>query len=182
MPQKANPISSEIIIGLGATASALTSALTRMQEAGHERSAGEWQIEWHVIPQLADLAGRAVAEATSMIEGLNVDPDRMRKNLQLDGGLVMAEAAMIGLAQSLGQIGAHDLVYDAARRVRGDGVTLVEALQVEAAHLGLALPAFATADHYLGEADQICRIALERWEALPPAPTGAAGLNELALE
>ena len=81
MPQKVNPISSELIIGLSGTAGALASSLARIQEAGHERSAGEWQIEWQVIPQLASLAGSALRETLVIVDGMRVDADRMRHNI-----------------------------------------------------------------------------------------------------
>jgi hypothetical protein len=121
MPQKVNPISSEVIIGFAGTAGALASSLARAQEAGHERAAGEWQIEWQVIPQLAALAGSALAEALVIVDGMRVDADRMRANLELDGGLVMAEAQMIQLADAMGREDAHDLVYEAATRARLSG-------------------------------------------------------------
>jgi 3-carboxy-cis,cis-muconate cycloisomerase len=182
MPQKVNAISSEIIIGLAASAGALVASLTRMQEAGHERAAGEWHIEWHVLPQLAELAGRALEETGELLEGLEVDPERMRRNLEHDGGLVMAESAMIRLAGELGQARAHDLVYAAARRLRRDAGTLPAALVLEAEAQNVDIPDLdVSVDHYLGEAESICRIALDSWQALaapapPPRPT-----RELAL-
>ncbi|MDV3126142.1 lyase family protein [Mycobacterium sp. 21AC1] len=182
MPQKINPISSEIVVGLSATASALTSALTRFQEAGHERSAGEWQIEWHVLPQLAVLAGSALAESVDLVRGLRVNTERMRQNLQLDGGLVLAESLMMQLAPALGQTGAHDLVYQAAQRARRDRLHLVEAVAATAREQGLALGDLPfSADDYLGEAAQICRTAVDSWRGLAgPAPARPA-LSSLAL-
>lgn len=171
MPQKVNSISSEVIVGLAASASALASALPRMQEAGHERAAGEWHIEWHVIPQLAELAGRALAESAELVEGLHVDADRMRENLSQDGGLVMAEATMIRLADSIGQSAAHDLVYAAAQRVRSARISLTEAVRDEARGAGVELPDLTDAStHDLGEAAQICRRAIDEWRA-HPAPS-----------
>lgn len=182
MPQKVNPISSELVVGLAATASALTSSLTRMQEAGHERSAGEWQIEWHVLPQLAVLAGSAVAETLDLVRGLRVDSERMRLNLELDGGLVLAESLMIQLAQTLGQAPAHDLVYSAAQRARRDGVQLAQAVAATAAEQSIDLPELApSAENYLGEAEQICRIAVDAWRSLPPPPVASPALPALAL-
>ncbi|MGW0204015.1 lyase family protein, partial [Nonomuraea sp. NPDC003201] len=52
MPQKANPIGCEAVIGMSGTAGALSSGLFRAMEAGHERAAGEWQVEWYVVPLL----------------------------------------------------------------------------------------------------------------------------------
>lgn len=182
MPQKINPISSENIIGLSATSSALTSALIRMQEAGHERSAGEWQIEWHVLPQLAELAGRALAEAADLVEGLKVDAERMRQNLEHDGGLVMAEAAMISLAPTLGQAGAHTLVYAAASRVRRGDMGFIDAVVAEASSARAEIPDFTLLpEQYLGDAAQSCDTAVERWRALPATANPPTNLHELAL-
>ncbi|WP_244203486.1 lyase family protein, partial [Streptomyces rhizosphaericus] len=111
MPQKVNPITSESIIGLSGTAGALTSALLRAQEAGHERAAGEWHTEWRVLPELAVTAGAALTETIALLRGLRVDARRMRANLDSDGGLVMAESHMITLAGPVGRERAHDLVH-----------------------------------------------------------------------
>ncbi|MGP3536098.1 lyase family protein [Microbacterium sp. RD1] len=170
MPQKTNPISSEIIVGLAASAAALTGALSRVQEAGHERAAGEWQIEWHILPQLAELAGCALAESADLVAGLQVDVARMRDNLSQDGGLVMAEAVMIRLADSLGQAPAHDLVYRASRRARQDGIALHGALTIEREAAGTTVEHFEFGvEDYLGEAGDICDVAITQWAALPGA-------------
>lgn len=181
MPQKVNPISAEIIVGLAVSAGALTSALTRMQEAGHERSAGEWQVEWHVLPQLAVLAGSALTQAADLVTGLRVDAERMRTNLGHEGGLVMAEAMMIRLADSLGQAGAHDLVYAAAQRARSDGLLLADAARLVAHDRGLELPASTPSPtDYLGDAHEVCHVALRSWRDLPTAPITEPPIQTLA--
>ena len=114
MPQKANPIGSEAIIGMAATASALSAALGRAMEAGHERAAGEWQIEWETLPQHAILAAGCARLGGEIASGLRVFPEAMRRNLAGDG-YVMAEAYMMRLADPLGRERAHDLVYAAVR-------------------------------------------------------------------
>ena len=156
--------------------------MTRFQEAGHERSAGEWQVEWHVLPQLAVLAGSALAETVDLVAGLRVDPERMRQNLRLDGGLVLAESLMMHLAPALGQAAAHDLVYDAAQRTRRDGLPLTDAVTATARERGIEvgdLPAEAA--EYLGEATQICSSAVESWRALPRPAAPRPALSTLAL-
>lgn len=183
MPQKVNPISSEIVIGLTGTAGALASSLARIQEAGHERAAGEWQIEWQVIPQLALLAGTALAETTALVRGMRVDADRMRANLDADGGLVMAEARMISLAARTGREHAHDLVHEAATRARSAGRTLAEVLPEVAREHGCAdaLPdPPVAADDYVGEAARIARTARAAWRAVPPLELAASDPSRLA--
>ncbi|OPX10785.1 adenylosuccinate lyase family protein [Mycobacterium sp. AT1] len=183
MPQKVNPISSEAIIGLSGVAGALASSLPRIQEAGHERAAGEWQIEWHVIPQLGLLAGSALSEAVVIVDGLRVDADRMRANLDLDGGLVMAEAQMIQLADALGREVAHDLVYEAATRARAQRSILARTLVDVAAGKGVShlLPEpLITADDYLGEAKSIVAQSVRTWNDVNAPRTATIPFADLA--
>jgi 3-carboxy-cis,cis-muconate cycloisomerase len=155
MPQKRNPIGSEAVVGLAVTAEALATALPRAAEAGHERAAGEWQVEWHVVPQVACLAAAALARCADVVAGLEVHAPAMAANLAADGGLVMAEAYMMSLAPTLGRQRAHDVVYDAAGRVRAEGIDLRAALRGSG-----ALPA---PDGYLGTATAVCDAALDAW-------------------
>ncbi|WP_037064409.1 class-II fumarase/aspartase family protein [Pseudonocardia acaciae] len=168
MPQKANPILAEAIVGMSASAGASVSALYRAMEVPQERAAGEWQIEWQVLPRLAWSAASCLAAAVELVAGLRVDEDAMRANLDADGGLVMSEAYMFGLAPELGRELAHDLVYAAARQVRRDGVELPEALRRQLTERGLD-PAFAreplSPADYVGDAELICASARDRWHA-----------------
>lgn len=165
MPQKANPIGCEAIIGMSGTAGALSSALFRAMEAGHERAAGEWQVEWYVVPQLAELGAGALATAAQVAGGLRVFPQAMRDNLDAEGGLIMAEAYMMRLAPALGRERAHDLVYEAAHRARAERRPLAETLRE------LATPGDSAAleeipiapDSYLGDVEAICTAALAAW-------------------
>src|SRR6266566_4613586 len=68
MPQKANPISAELTIGFGLTAQASAAAMLRAMEAGHERAAGEWQIEWHALPTTLTSTAGALRMAAALVE------------------------------------------------------------------------------------------------------------------
>lgn len=160
MPQKANPVESEAIVGAGVAAGSLVSALARAMEAGHERSAGEWQIEWAVLPQLSVMVAGAIAAAAELAAGLEVDAVRMAKNLNLDHGLVMAEAAMIRLAENLGREAAHDLVTEVASKVRAEGGSFLDALRQRVGDTDFEVPLPAD---YLGEVDAICDTAVSSW-------------------
>jgi 3-carboxy-cis,cis-muconate cycloisomerase len=50
-----------------------------------------------------------------MLQGLEVDAQAMRRNIDLTHGLVMSEAVMMGLGPYIGREYAHDLVYDICR-------------------------------------------------------------------
>jgi 3-carboxy-cis,cis-muconate cycloisomerase len=168
MPQKANPIAAEAIVGVAATAQSLASALLRALEAGHERAAGEWQIEWLVLPQLVTFAATSLALAGRIAAGLQVFPEAMRRNLAHDDGLLMAEAQMMRLAPAIGRERAHDLVYRAVTEARRTALPLTQTLARLAAREGIELAA-ATADtapeSYLGEAQAICAASVASWRA-----------------
>jgi 3-carboxy-cis,cis-muconate cycloisomerase len=67
-------------------------------------------------------------QAKFALGGLIVDADRMKQNLGISKGLIVAEAVMMGMAPFIGRQQAHDVVYDACRTVNERGGTLAEAL------------------------------------------------------
>lgn len=167
MPQKQNPIRSEVVVGMSIAAGALAGALPRTMVVPHERAAGEWQAEWHLLPQLATLAGGALWNCCQVARSLSVHPDRMRSNMEADGGGMLAEAYMIGLSRAMGREKAHDLVYEAAREMRSGG-TLLEALRrvVSPEQSGLLEEVAERTgyEQYLGEAEALCDRGLAVWE------------------
>jgi 3-carboxy-cis,cis-muconate cycloisomerase len=164
MPQKANPIESEAVIGMAVTAGSLGAALFRVMEAGHERAAGEWQAEWQVLPQLVALAGGALTTSASIVAGLQVFPETMRTNLNADGGLVMAEAYMMRLAPHLGREEAHEVVYAAVRRCRDGGRTLHEVLpEVLPPEVAAQLGGDLAPESYVGDPRATVDAALALW-------------------
>jgi 3-carboxy-cis,cis-muconate cycloisomerase len=65
-----------------------------------------------------------------MLEGLIVEPAAMRRNLDITGGLIVAEAVMMALAPHTGRGAAHDLVYAACRSALGAGTPLIDQLRL----------------------------------------------------
>jgi len=164
MPQKQNPISSEGIIGLAVSAEALNTAMPRVMEAGHERAAGEWQIELHVLPQIVCLANSALLTTVDMLAGLQIHPERMRRNLGADGDLIMAEAYMMHLTPVLGRASAHELVYAAASQARESGESLLAVLRRTSPPAARdQLSAELQPDDYLGDPAHVISSALSAW-------------------
>src|SRR6516165_8068878 len=128
MPQKRNPISSELML---AAAKAVRQHAGLMVDAmihDFERATGPWHAEWIAIPESFILTAGALHQAKFALGGLIVDERQMAKNLDLSRGLIVAEAVMMGLAPQIGRQQAHDVVYDACRAVNEHGGTLAEAL------------------------------------------------------
>ena len=61
-------------------------------------------------------------------EGMTLDPARMNRNLDLTGGMILSEAIMMELGETMGRQVAHDLVYDAVEKVREGSSTFADAL------------------------------------------------------
>jgi 3-carboxy-cis,cis-muconate cycloisomerase len=116
MPQKRNPISCNYIVACTSMVRQNVAALLDAMVEDHERSTGPWEIEWISVPEIFCLASGALNQARFLMEGLEVDPARMRANLDLTRGLIVSEAVMMGLGPALGRQRAHDLVYDICRK------------------------------------------------------------------
>jgi 3-carboxy-cis,cis-muconate cycloisomerase len=83
--------------------------------------------------------GDMLARLGAVLRGLSLDPERMRRNLDLGGGLIMAEAVMLDLGTKIGRQHAHDVVYDAAQAAFVEHRPFAELLAADprvAAHLG----------------------------------------------
>src|SRR5690242_18818299 len=128
MPQKRNPISSELML---AAAKAVRQHAGLMMDAmihDFERATGPWHAEWIAIPESFVLTAGALHQARFALGGLIVDEARMAQNLSLSKGLIVAEAVMMHLAPSIGRQQAHDIVYAACRVVNEQGGTLAAVL------------------------------------------------------
>jgi 3-carboxy-cis,cis-muconate cycloisomerase len=131
MPQKRNPISSELML---AAAKAVRQHAGLMMDAmvqDFERATGPWHAEWMAIPESFVLTAGALHQAKFALGGLIVDDIKMADNLEISRGLIVAEAVMMGLAPQIGRQEAHDVVYDACRLANEKHVTLADALSAD---------------------------------------------------
>ena len=159
MPQKRNPISSELILACAKAVRQHAGLMLDAMVQDLERATGPWHAEWIALPEACILAGGALHQAKFMLAGLQVDAVRMRQNLGMTHGLIVAEAVMMGLAPHLGRNEAHDVVYDACRAVAENGGTLADALgklPAVAKHLDrAALQELTDPANYLGAAQEM---------------------------
>jgi 3-carboxy-cis,cis-muconate cycloisomerase len=81
----------------------------------HERAAGPWHAEWRPFSDLLETVGSAAAWLRDCLEHLEVDAARMRANLGLTHGALLAERVTTALAGDLGRDAAHEIVQAAAR-------------------------------------------------------------------
>jgi 3-carboxy-cis,cis-muconate cycloisomerase len=164
MPQKANPIESESIIGFAVNASSQASALQRAMEAGHERSSGEWQIEWRVFPDIFCDIAAALKLAISVVGNLQVFSEQMVKNCEMDFGLTLSEDFMMHIASVMGRNTAHELIYKIALDCRISKIKFEDSLRKNLpSNLQSMVDSFSFnfADH-TGDAEKIARHTLAK--------------------
>ncbi|HZI83916.1 MAG TPA: lyase family protein, partial [Casimicrobiaceae bacterium] len=164
MPHKRNPVGSAVILSAATRVPALASVMLAAMVQEHERGLGGWHAEWETLPEICALAAGALAQAIVIVEGLHVEPARMAENLELTGGLALAEAVSMALAAKLGKAKAHALVEEAAARSVSERKPMREMLAADgrvAAHLSAAdLDRLLDPRHYLGEAERLVARAL----------------------
>ena len=133
MPHKRNPELSEHLGTLwrvvrGAAGLALEGVVHE-----HERDGAAWKAEWAYLPEACVATAAALHFGIDLVEGLEVDAERMAANVAAQGGWVQSEPVMRALTDRLGKHTAHELVYAASMRGQAEGRTLREALTAEPA-------------------------------------------------
>jgi 3-carboxy-cis,cis-muconate cycloisomerase len=116
MPHKRNPVAAASALGAATMAPNLAATIFAAQVQDHERSAGPWHAEWPTLPSLLLVTSGALAATVDIAEGLEVDVERMRANLDTTHGLIMAEAITFALAETIGKSEAHHLVETASKK------------------------------------------------------------------
>ena len=155
MPQKRNPMTSEYIV---ASARLLHgSAVTLEFSADHagERDMGRWAVEWIAVPQALILGGGLASKLAWVLEGLEVDTARMRTNLDMTRGTIMAEAVMMALARFVGHERAHQVIASTSEAAITDRRPFIEILAADetvALHFDTeALATLLDPEQYLGD-------------------------------
>jgi 3-carboxy-cis,cis-muconate cycloisomerase len=170
MPQKRNPqLCQDIIAAAAEIRSIVPLALEAMQtehEADRTNTLMMRQAEARACIQTGDMLQRLCV----VMRGLRLDPARMRRNLDLGGGLIMAEAVMLELGATLGRQHAHDIVYDAAQaaflRNESFAALLGADPRVTATLDATAIAALLDATAYTGSCTAMAHAAAVRARAL----------------
>lgn len=159
MPQKRNPISSELMLAASKAVRQHAGLMLDAMVQDFERATGPWHAEWVAIPESFVLTAGALNQARFALGGLIVDAARMKQNLDMSKGLIVAEAVMMQMAPFIGRQQAHDIVYGACRIVNEKGGTLAEALnampEVTKHFDGAAIARMTDPANYCGLAPQM---------------------------
>jgi adenylosuccinate lyase len=111
MPHKRNPTAPETIHMLGHLIRAAAAATFESMFSTFERDGALWKIEWKTVNETVIMAGAIAAKSKKLLSNLTVNPERMKKNLDLLKGLMLSEPVMLVLGEKIGKQTAHELVY-----------------------------------------------------------------------
>jgi 3-carboxy-cis,cis-muconate cycloisomerase len=128
LPHKRNPVGSTLARACARHVHAHAAVLSGGLAQEHERAIGAWHAEWEALSGALAFAGGTAATVRAVLEGLEVDAERMRENLDATGGLIMAERVSGLLVEQLGRLEAHELVGEASARAAESGRTLRDEL------------------------------------------------------
>ncbi|MFV0297655.1 MAG: adenylosuccinate lyase family protein [Hyphomicrobiaceae bacterium] len=131
MPQKRNPKLCQDVIALAADIRSQVPLALEAMYTEHEADRTTTLMMDAADERSAIATGDMLARLTEIISGLKLVPERMRANLDLGGGLIMAEAIMLDLGQTLGRQHAHDVVYDAAQAAFTEGRAFADVLAAD---------------------------------------------------
>ncbi len=121
MPQKRNPKLCQDVIAAAAELRALVPLALEAMQTEHEADRTTSLMIGRAVSAGCILTGEILVRLDTLFAGLRIFPERMRRNLDLSGGLIMAEAVMLELGKRLGRQRAHDVVYEAAQTAATSG-------------------------------------------------------------
>jgi 3-carboxy-cis,cis-muconate cycloisomerase len=164
MPPKRTPVGCAVMLAAAARIPALVSVMLAAMVQEHERGLGGWHAEWDTLPEICTLTAGALAQAITVVEGLQVDPAKMTANLEITHGLILAEAVAMALGDKLGKMKSHQLVEEASAQAVRERKHLRDVLAADsrvAAHLSPAdLDRLLDPHRYTGQAERLVARAL----------------------
>ncbi len=158
MPHKRNPVTCAVVLAAAARLPGLVATLLSAMPQEEQRGLGGWHAEWETLPEIVCLCGGALHHLVEMVPGLDVDAERMRKNLETTNGLIFAEAVTMALGDRMGKMPAHLLVEAACKKSREQNRHLKDVFREESGLRGHLTPAdlesLFDVRNYLGSAEE----------------------------
>ncbi|HZK92302.1 MAG TPA: adenylosuccinate lyase family protein [Stellaceae bacterium] len=179
MPQKRNPKLCQDIIAAAAEIRAIVPLALEAMMTEHEADRTTSLMMDSAESRACVATGDMLSRLVEIFRGLKLDPERMRANLDLGGGLIMAEAVMLDLGAAIGRQHAHDVVYDAAMAAAVERKSFADLLAADprvTAHLDTAaIHKLLDPTAYTGLCAQMARDAAARARATATATELRAG-------
>jgi adenylosuccinate lyase len=177
MPHKRNPIKSEQIVGLARVLRGNAHAAVEDVALWHERDISHSSVERIIIPDSTILLDHLQRRTLALVEGMVVNVERMRENLELTHGALFSQRVLLALVeQGLSRDDAYRLVQRVARRAVDERRSMRELVAGDPAGADLDLDSIFDYAPFVRYADDI----LDRLQEIAPAdrlPAGAVGTS-----
>jgi adenylosuccinate lyase len=156
MPHKRNPIKSEQIAGLARVLRGNAQAALENVALWHERDISHSSVERVILPDSTILLDYLQHRAIALVQGMSVDVERMRANLELTHGALFSQRVLHALVEAgSSRDEAYRVVQELAQRAWDDGIPLRELLAADERARGLDLDAIFDYAHYVRYAEEI---------------------------
>jgi adenylosuccinate lyase len=158
MPHKRNPIKAEQISGLARVLRGNAQAALEDVALWHERDISHSSVERVILPDSTILLDYMQHRATALVQGMTIDAERMRENLELTHGALFSQRVLLALvAGGMARDDAYRLTQELAQRAWDDAIPLRELLAEDARvrPLGLDLDTIFDYAHYVRYAREI---------------------------
>ncbi len=174
MPQKRNPILCQDVVAAAAEIRSIVPLALEALQTEHEADRTTSLMMREAQSRACILTGDMLGRLLTLLDGLHLDAGRMRRNLDLSGGLIMAEAVMLNLGVTIGRQHAHDVVYDAAQTAFTEHRSFADLLEADlleadprvAAHMDrAAIDALIDPAGYIGLSAEMARAGATRARA-----------------
>jgi adenylosuccinate lyase len=158
MPHKRNPIKSEQISGLARVLRGNAQAGLEDVALWHERDISHSSVERVILPDSTILLDYLQHRMIALVEGMQVNEERMRENLELTHGALFSQRVLLALVEGgMTRDDAYRIAQELAQRAWDEGTPLRELLAQDDRAAGLDLDAIFTYDHYTRYAEEIVR-------------------------
>ena len=156
MPHKRNPIKSEQVTGLARVLRGNAQAALENVALWHERDISHSSVERIILPDSTTLLDHMQRRTIALVEGMVVDSERMRENLDLTYGALFSQRLLLALVQG-GQSrdDAYRVVQRLAQRALDERTPLRDLVAADPAGAGLDLDAVFDYDAFVVHAEEI---------------------------
>jgi adenylosuccinate lyase len=156
MPHKRNPIKSEQITGLARVLRGNAQAALEDVALWHERDISHSSVERVILPDSTILLDHMQRRTIRLVEGMVVDPSRMRENLELTCGALFSQRLLLALvSQGNTRDEAYRIVQRLAQRALDERTPLRELLAADPSGAGLDLDAVFDYGPFVAHAPEI---------------------------
>jgi len=156
MPHKRNPIKSEQISGLARVLRGNAQAAMENVALWHERDISHSSVERVILPDSTILLDYLQHRAIALVQGMTVEAERMRANLELTHGALFSQRVLLALVEAgSSRDDAYRVVQELAQRAWDEGIQLQELLAADERAAGLDLEAIFDYSHYTRHAGEI---------------------------